>query len=99
MIDLPPPYLCSVSAIPLRSRFTIRPIWLPVSSRIAPFWLVSTIACGPRPPVAPPKVKPVGRAPAREPVNAAAKFEVAAARGAADDEAGLDEGDAHDAAV
>ena len=46
-------YLCSVSAIPLRSAFTIRPIWLPVSSRIAPFWLVSTIACGPRPMVAP----------------------------------------------
>ncbi len=49
----PAPYLCKVSAIPLRSRFTIRPIWLPVSSRIAPLWLVSTIACGPRPTVAP----------------------------------------------
>ena len=51
--NLATPYLCNVSAIPLRSKFTISPIWLPVSSRIAPFWLVSTIACGPRPMVAP----------------------------------------------
>jgi len=38
----------SDSAIPLTSRFTISPVWVPLSCSTAPFWLVSTIVWGPR---------------------------------------------------
>jgi hypothetical protein len=43
----------TVSARPLRSALTIAPTELPVSVSTAPFWLVSTIACAPRPTAAP----------------------------------------------
>ena len=33
--------------MPLRSRFTINPVWVPASCITAPRWLVSTTACGP----------------------------------------------------
>jgi hypothetical protein len=38
---------------PLRSALTIAPTDLPLSVSIAPCWLVSTIACAPRPTAAP----------------------------------------------
>ena len=38
---------------PLRSALTMAPTELPVSVSTAPFWLVSTIACTPRPTAAP----------------------------------------------
>ena len=38
---------------PLRSALTIAPTEVPLSVSTAPFWLVSTIACAPRPTAAP----------------------------------------------
>ena len=46
------------SAMPLRSRFTIRPVCRPLTSRTAPFWLVRMIACAPRMTVAPAAAAP-----------------------------------------
>ena len=43
----------TVIASPLRSALTMAPTEEPVSDSIAPFWLVSTIACAPRPTAAP----------------------------------------------
>ena len=40
------PYF-TVSANPLKSKFTISPVCVPESSRIAPFWLVRMIAWPP----------------------------------------------------
>jgi hypothetical protein len=42
-------YCFNVIASPLRSRFAIRPTCLPLSSRIAPFWLVSRMPRTPAP--------------------------------------------------
>ena len=42
-------YYFSVIASPLRSRFAISPSCLPLNSRIAPFWLVSTMPRTPAP--------------------------------------------------
>lgn len=48
----------NVSAMPLTSRFTISPVWVPLNCSTAPFWLVRTIACGPRMTVAPAPAAP-----------------------------------------
>jgi hypothetical protein len=48
----------SDSAMPLTSRLTISPVWLPLRCSTAPFWLVRTIACGPRMMVAPAPAAP-----------------------------------------
>src|SRR5579862_5094892 len=43
----------TVMTRPLRSALTMAPTELPVSSSTAPCWLVSTMACAPRPSAAP----------------------------------------------
>ena len=47
------PAYFTVMTRPLRSALTMAPTELPVSSSTAPCWLVSTMACAPRPSAAP----------------------------------------------
>ena len=47
-----PAYLTVITR-PLRSALTMAPTERPVSVSTAPFWLVSTMACAPRPTAAP----------------------------------------------
>ena len=46
-------HYCIESARPVRSALICSPRWRPVSASTAPLWLASTIACAPRPIVAP----------------------------------------------